>query len=196
MATKRASLLVVFGAALVLATLGYVLMLNGAKRAADVLFGAGQQSIATSLKAASARNIVYPPEIARSPVPGAEGVLAEYPPDSEATRFNIKLLETWANSAAIGNELLARSDLSDFQASSLDIPTSTAHRFDGWGNPFCIKKSGRQILIASDGAKRSSDECRFTKLSLLNGNVPSGKLTLLPDGRLGMLVDKPIPDYQ
>lgn len=123
----------------------------------------------------------------------ARGALQAFPPKSEATRFNVRLFDTWRNGMAAGNQVLAKLNLTTLQASTLDLPVSPANRFDGWGNPFCIKKSEHQVLVVSDGAaNQPAIDCHLMHLEINKYRAaPKGKIMILSDGRLGILLDRP-----
>lgn len=130
------------------------------KRATELLAGPLRRSVLGSVKAAAAPSVTSPSSMAKPGVPGAGGALAAYPERSEATQFNDRLVDTWVSGSAASKDIFEKIKTAQFQGSTLDIPSlSPAQRFDGWGSPFCVKKSGHNLLLVSRGAADWSMDC-------------------------------------
>lgn len=170
---------------------GYFKMKHDLNRAVGVFANVTQHVIGPSAKAAVAPVVVSPRDIAEPGVVGGHGALGQYPPGSEAADFNSKITDTWVSGMAAGKAVLETTKANQMQASALDIPEIPAsYRLDGWGNPFCIKKSGPSVLLVIGGPKPTQTESCRTQIIAMPDPVrtPQGKIFRLRGDELGLFL--------
>jgi hypothetical protein len=170
---------------------GYFKMKHDLNRAVGVFANAAQHVIGPSAKAAIAPVVVSPRDIAEPGVVGGHGALGQYPPGSEAADFNSKITDTWVSGMAAGKAVLETTKANQIQASALDVAEIPAsYRLDGWGNPFCIKKSGLTVLVVIAGPKpMQAESCRTQKIAMPDpARTPQGKIIRLTSNELGLFL--------
>jgi hypothetical protein len=180
-----------FGVVVLLVVGGYFKMKHDLNRAVGVFANATQHVIGTSAKAAVAPLVVSPNDIVEPGVVGGRGALGQYPPGSKGADFNSKITDTWVSGMAAGKAVLETTKANQIQASALDIPEiPAAYRLDGWGNPFCIKKSGPSVLVVIGGPKpMQAESCRAQKIAMPDpARTPQGKIIRLAGDELGLFL--------
>jgi hypothetical protein len=180
-----------FAVLLLLMVGGYFKMKHDLNRAVGVFANVTQHVIGPSAKAAVAPVVVSPRDVVEPGVVGGHGALGQYPSGSEAAAFNSKITDTWISGMAAGKAVLETTKANQMQASALDIPEVPApYRLDGWGNPFCIKKSGPNVLLVIGGPKPSQAEsCQAQKIAMPDpASTPRGKIIRLTGGEMGLFL--------
>jgi hypothetical protein len=187
MSTK--TLAIASGAILVSVVGGYLWLEHDLRRVGAVLAGPASRALGRSVKASAAPVVTSPRELAKPGIPGAHGALTAYPEGSEATKLNDMLVDTWLNGTAASDEIWRDiKGVAQFRGSVLEIPSvSPAHRLDGWGHPFCVSKSGQNLLLVSQGGTGQPIDCRLLKVRMPDqAKVPERKIIDLSEGRLGL----------